>query len=191
MRSKRSESYLVLFLKNLRGNGNAANPIMRRIASFLTVFLCFAGVSLADLFVYTFTGIPGSSNPTITQRFDYTAPAAITVLTDLNVAHLDFSSNVSDTRLGYGVEFDPLDTRFGFNTNADVIRVGISSSAAAFYYFPVNALTTPGMYASIGPASNNVGTLTVSNVPEPASIVFLGTIVAILGRRGLRWTIAA
>jgi hypothetical protein len=159
---------------------------MRRILSVLSLLACFAGVTLADI-LYTFTGSPGGVTPTITQFFELTTPAAITSLLDLNVAALDSSSNVFDVHgLPYGVEFDPLDTMFGFNTNADVIRVGFSLHQSAFYYFPIGAFTTPGEYSSIGPAFNNVATLTVSSVPEPESIVFLGTVVAILVRRRIQ-----
>src|SRR5712692_5464074 len=138
---------------------------MKRGLCLLGLVIGFAGISAADVFVYTFTGVPGAFGLSITQTFTYTAPGPIALRFDVLTAALDSSSNVIDFPIPplAGVEFDPLDTRFGFNTSADVIRVGIPLSGEAFYYFPSAAFSTPGVYSSTAPAIANAAMLTVSS----------------------------
>jgi hypothetical protein len=146
---------------------------MTRLMTSLLALICVGTFAKANPFKYDFTGI-ACCGLNVVQSFEYIAPNDITSRTDLFVADLAFSNNVSN--FGgqfpfYAVEFDPLDSRFGFVPNADVVRVGVSPYIGLFYYFPDTAFSTPGVYSTIGFAS--AGTLVVSSTPEPESFVLL------------------
>ena len=87
---------------------------MRQLFYCSSLLVCFSVISLQILSPTHSPDLQVRLPLGVAQSFTFTAPAPITTLTDVSVAGLSSSSNVFDVP-GYGVEFDPNDTRFGFN----------------------------------------------------------------------------
>jgi hypothetical protein len=76
-------------------------------------------------------------------------------------------SSPQDLEASTGLPFDPpIEREIGF----------LDGLTSENYFFPLDAFTQDGTYIS----EANPGTLVVSSVPEPASIFFIGTGVALL-----------
>jgi hypothetical protein len=102
--------------------------------------------------------------------FQYTSPTAVTSNLTLTLAQLDSSTGVFDSGALGAVSFFP-----GF-TGYDVLGVTASPGVRSNFYFSLGAFSTQGVYSGLDVFPGTLTVSTAAAVPEPASLILLGTI---------------
>ena len=164
---------------------------MARLLKVVLLLVAAISFALADNFVYSFQGTGGFSG----TSFTFTSPdGPVTANLALGTGELDSFTGVFDDPNPFykAVAFLP---DFGGGVIPPVIEDAFSVTTLPgqqnFFYFADGAFSTPGVYNS-ELLPGNSATLTVrdvatSTVPEPFSVVLLGTIVGCMFMtRGVR-----
>jgi hypothetical protein len=157
------------FFKNFEGR----EMTLRRFAFSVIVFffVALSTAAHADTWIYTFSGTnsaPGGDG--LSVAFQYSTQAPITTSTWLFSSQLISCTNCLVSSGVTAVVFQPCDVVFGCDIDfADLLNTGNA------YTFPFGSFSAPGTYISLSPPASNPGTLTVQVVPEPGSILLLGT----------------
>jgi len=149
--------------------------ILRRVAFLVIgfVFVALSTAARANTWTYTFSGTnsaPGGDG--LSVAFQYSTQAPITANTSLFSSQLVSCTNCLMSSIVPAVVFQPSNV---FGSSVDFADLENNRSA---YIFPFGSFSTPGTYISTDPF--NAGTLTVQVVPEPGSILLLGTGLACL-----------
>jgi hypothetical protein len=146
------------------------------------LFIFLPSVVRADT-IFTFTGniTPYPFLPSgAAQSFSFTASGFI--MQDTFVP----ANSLSQCSTGYnatcqGIDFLPSSP--GFGVPGQVVQIAFMDGVVnPNYYFPLAAFTVNGTYSTIVFQGANTGTLTVTEVPEPATGLLLGPIAILLVR---------
>jgi hypothetical protein len=147
-------------------------------------------VAFVLLIVSLGSGVPAHANPIVYDltgagvaagfSFQYTSQALISSPLTVPLASLDFCT--PGAFFCTDVQFHP-PSMDGVNNFYDIIQ--LCTAQCLDFYFPLGAFSAIGGYTDI----NNNGTLTVSAVPEPSTLLLLGT--ALLGLTAMTWRRAA
>src|ERR1035437_3327133 len=131
---------------------------------------------------YTLTGtsVSAGSGPH-SQTFQLIVPDFLSVPVWPDIASSPLYITVPDPRVISCIPCAPFGLAFWRNGSSiplalrnDNIEFGDIDGGGYFYEFPLNALSNLGTYNSVI-VGGNVGTLVVSAVPEPSSLLLLGT----------------
>jgi hypothetical protein len=145
--------------------------ILIRQLSKLAAFLAFAIVCPAAPIVYSFVGtgreIPGRF-PAEPVGFQLTLSDYVNAPLDAKSVFFSCDAFNSSTNCGIGAYFS---NHSVLGTSSAQLQFDASNTVGYAFFFPTGAFTTPGVHTAS--ANGNQGTLTVSGVPEPMSVIFV------------------
>jgi hypothetical protein len=142
----------------------------RLLLLVIALAFCFTTTRAHADVIYTFTGTndtPGADG--LPVAFQYTAATFLTATpppffgTSISLAELDSCTNCNTTNPNT-IVFEPN------NVVGDTIDFADINNIGTAFAFSFGAFANPGTYHSTSPF--NTGTLTVTVVPEPNSIIF-------------------
>jgi hypothetical protein len=174
--------------------GTSMKPLtLAKVMVVLTLFSASVQAEVVYDFVGTGTALPPDQDPpsglpaeqvafqlTVPNFLNppLTSPPTSAIFVDFTCAQLDSSTNCSS-----GINFSNQSVGGAFSA-----QLGFDTTYAAYaFFFPTGAFGTPGVYSSeFRPGTfDNAGTLTVTDTPEPATMVLVLGGICFCGLRRL------
>src|SRR5262249_36829542 len=125
--------------------------------------------------IYNFVGTEANSTPTVSLSFQLTVPTFVNPPLDgppvvFACSQLDSQMNLLCPGVGNTVQFSNNSSQA---PNSAIVFLIDGANAGDAWFFPAGALGSVGVYTASGNRLNT-GTLTVSQTPEPSTLLLIG-----------------